>query len=447
MSDLSVDVDLGGLSAISSVASAIGMGGLLPNPKPPAPETEDPPITSNFHVIIDGMSLGRWTECSGLGIKYKTSPQVPAGGTTSAQLLFQKELQTLTLTRPFGSASIDLLHWFEFYGHVTVPLTATVYICDYEGNPLYYWELSNVVPVEWNGPKFKSGEAAAATEVLKLTYTDFASYGQGDGSGSGNMAMELAGDIIGATLGQPRLLLLGTLSALVGDIITGGGLTFDIIPNTFTITSGLKIPAKPGVSQVPRTNSAAQGLQSQDRKLSFDFILDCLTLGTNPLKAAEAATVGIIPQLEFLAMATGNGLFSPDLGSMLLSLIPDFSTAPPKVQFIWGAFMFQGAVTSCSMKINVLSEMGIPQRATVSLTIQEYLSSLPGTNPTSGASGATRTHTVVAGDTLASIAFTAYGHADRWRRIAELNGIDDPMRLRPGTTLLLPKAEDARAGK
>ncbi|MEV6954694.1 LysM domain-containing protein [Streptomyces sp. NPDC051183] len=45
---------------------------------------------------------------------------------------------------------------------------------------------------------------------------------------------------------------------------------------------------------------------------------------------------------------------------------------------------------------------------------------------------------VVRGDSLQSIAVRHSGRATDWRRIAELNGIDDPAKLRPGSTLLLP---------
>jgi nucleoid-associated protein YgaU len=48
---------------------------------------------------------------------------------------------------------------------------------------------------------------------------------------------------------------------------------------------------------------------------------------------------------------------------------------------------------------------------------------------------------MVAGDTLASIAYNEYGSAAGWRRIADANPfIDDPMRVKPGTTLVIPPA-------
>ena len=42
---------------------------------------------------------------------------------------------------------------------------------------------------------------------------------------------------------------------------------------------------------------------------------------------------------------------------------------------------------------------------------------------------------------LAVIAYAAYGDPTRWRLIAEANGIDDPLRLRRGTPLTIPRLE------
>jgi nucleoid-associated protein YgaU len=63
-------------------------------------------------------------------------------------------------------------------------------------------------------------------------------------------------------------------------------------------------------------------------------------------------------------------------------------------------------------------------------------------NPTSGGYDVRRVHRTVAGDSLASIAFAEYGAPTSWRALAAYNGIDDPMRLPVGTTLLLPTPEE-----
>ena len=65
-----------------------------------------------------------------------------------------------------------------------------------------------------------------------------------------------------------------------------------------------------------------------------------------------------------------------------------------------------------------------------------------GPNPTSHGIDTRRVH-LIEGDTLQSVAYAELGRATYWRAIADLNGIDDPLRLRPGTAILIPTAADA----
>ena len=51
-------------------------------------------------------------------------------------------------------------------------------------------------------------------------------------------------------------------------------------------------------------------------------------------------------------------------------------------------------------------------------------------------------HRTVAGDSLASIAFAQYGDPNAWRPLAAYNGIDDPLRVPTGQTILLPSLQE-----
>jgi nucleoid-associated protein YgaU len=64
-----------------------------------------------------------------------------------------------------------------------------------------------------------------------------------------------------------------------------------------------------------------------------------------------------------------------------------------------------------------------------------------GTNPTTRADAGHGVHRVKDGDTLASIAYEAYGDATIWRAIADANGIENPLHLRRGRTLSLPRLD------
>lgn len=115
------------------------------------------------------------------------------------------------------------------------------------------------------------------------------------------------------------------------------------------------------------------------------------------------------------------------------------NTSPPWVQFQWGGITsFVGYVSSVQARYTVFTPAGLPVRAVVSVTLQEFPSTPPRQNPTSGTLVPHREHVVVAGDTLQGIAYREYGDPARWREIAHANNIDDPARLPSGRRLLLP---------
>jgi nucleoid-associated protein YgaU len=120
----------------------------------------------------------------------------------------------------------------------------------------------------------------------------------------------------------------------------------------------------------------------------------------------------------------------------------------PTVIYGWGPNIIMGAANVT--KVSVQHErflLGIPIRATADVTLQAIPppAPLPGTNPTSGGLATRRTHTMVEGDTLASVAYKEYRDPSRWRALAVINKIDDPMRVAPGTELMIPEKREADA--
>ena len=62
--------------------------------------------------------------------------------------------------------------------------------------------------------------------------------------------------------------------------------------------------------------------------------------------------------------------------------------------------------------------------------------------PPPAATAIRRVHRTIVGDNLASIAYAEYGDPAHWRPLAAFNGIDDPLRLPSGRTILLPSLEE-----
>ena len=111
---------------------------------------------------------------------------------------------------------------------------------------------------------------------------------------------------------------------------------------------------------------------------------------------------------------------------------------------------FKAVATSLSVQFHLFHPNGEPIRADVGLELAQAEKASTASassarnepqNPTTRAMRGLRIHNVKDGDSLAGIAYDAYGDPNRWRVIAEANGIDDPLRLRRGTPLTIPTLE------
>ena len=117
--------------------------------------------------------------------------------------------------------------------------------------------------------------------------------------------------------------------------------------------------------------------------------------------------------------------------------------SPPWVLFRWGDLTgFLAYISSVQAKYTLFTSSGLPIRATCTVTLDELAGEPPGQNPTSGGLVPRRLHVVVEGDTLAGVAYREYGDASLWRAVAQVNRVDDPTRLRPGSHLLLPTVDE-----
>jgi nucleoid-associated protein YgaU len=117
--------------------------------------------------------------------------------------------------------------------------------------------------------------------------------------------------------------------------------------------------------------------------------------------------------------------------------------APPLVVLHWGKVAsFPAFVTSVSAKYTLFSPDGIPIRALCSVAMEEMPNEPWRQNPTSGSDTVRRSHTMIEGDSLASVAYAEYGDPGMWRAIAAYNGIDDPIRYGAGAVLVLPAPEE-----
>jgi len=162
-------------------------------------------------------------------------------------------------------------------------------------------------------------------------------------------------------------------------------------------------------------------------EMSLDLFFDTTSDGT--------------PVTKYTGKLMGLMDVNPDLpGSDESSL----SVRPPYVIFHWGDLhAFKAVVTSLSLSFTYFAASGTPLRATASLTLLQYEPSdaFGPQNPTSGTPKPQRVHRVQSGETLDRIAARYYGDSTRWRTLADANAIGDPLSLRPGSLISVPRLD------
>jgi hypothetical protein len=144
--------------------------------------------------------------------------------------------------------------------------------------------------------------------------------------------------------------------------------------------------------------------------------------------------------------------------------------APPVLLFSLGQVQFRCVLTDAGQRFTMFGRDGTPVRSTMSVRLQEYadvsLEIRRGVflgSPTASAvvnkvitplveaavrqvsaDAAAVVHVVLHSDTLSRIAGVYLGDPARWREIARLNRIVDPLALVPGTSLVIPSGAPER---
>jgi len=249
------------------------------------------------------------------------------------------------------------------------------------------------------------------------------------------------------------------------DMVTGAlgmGLDRDYADDSF-LASGQLTKAKLLFLEKPAASSSAAKIKGQDgTKEELEFFL-------NPNKIVISKSVKMEESKDTTSQKTETkpattDPISMDLGTIwfdtydtrgnvrelyidyLEKLLDPYEPThhPPAVYFCWGKFSSESKLLDEYLfyvkKLDVTYEMflpnGTPVRASVKLTLQQC--NAKDTHTKKESPDHAKLYTVRRGDTLQGIAMAEYHDPKEWRRIADSNGITDPMSLTPGTKLLVP---------
>jgi hypothetical protein len=126
---------------------------------------------------------------------------------------------------------------------------------------------------------------------------------------------------------------------------------------------------------------------------------------------------------------------------------------PPICTISWGTdpssqphdadFPFVGVLKTLRQQFIYFDQNGVPLRARLTVEFTQF--ELPADEQKRAprrTSFPEKTYTVISGDTLSSIAGSLWKDPRMWRLIAEENNIENPRKLKPGQTLIIPEVKD-----
>ena len=213
---------------------------------------------------------------------------------------------------------------------------------------------------------------------------------------------------------------------------TGDPIPCQFNPTEYTLTKGAQIAeiAIPGLD-----SPLLQFVRGQAETLTADLFFDTTDGGTGDGATSVTALTDKVYELVKIDPSTH---------------------APPVCTFTWSIPSFPGAqveepfehqrrpgfvclVENVRQRFTLFNPSGVPLRATLSVSLREYKTLGQQIAELSLQSAdQTHTHVVAEGETLTRIAASVYDDPRQWRLIADANGIDDPLALRPGSILVVP---------
>jgi len=140
----------------------------------------DPVVTVCFRVIVDGVDVGNFTTCAGLGCEVAVEAREEGGNNGFIyQLPGRMKFTNVKFTRPVNNDSGNIAAWMASMVGNIQRRTATIQALSPDGDIVCSWSLDRVIPVKWTGPSFGVDGPKVATETLELAHHGFVYSGGG----------------------------------------------------------------------------------------------------------------------------------------------------------------------------------------------------------------------------------------------------------------------------
>jgi phage tail-like protein len=134
-------------------------------------DRKDPYLGFNFLVEIDGLTVGGFSEVSGLEVNIDVQAMREGGvNEYMRQIVGGAKHPNIVLKR--GLTDDDALwNWQRDVARGKIQRkNGSVVLRDPQGNEKWRWNFQSAYPVKWHGPDFKAGTAEVSIEILEIVH-------------------------------------------------------------------------------------------------------------------------------------------------------------------------------------------------------------------------------------------------------------------------------------
>ena len=130
----------------------------------------DPVAELRFLVSLPGISIGRFRECTGIGVEIETKEYMEGGSNEFVHKLPTRvKYQNIVLKR--GVTHEDaLLKWFWDSRNSVQRKEMTISLLGPGTKTVRTWAFLNAYPVKWTGPNLNASSNQIATESLEVVH-------------------------------------------------------------------------------------------------------------------------------------------------------------------------------------------------------------------------------------------------------------------------------------
>ena len=131
----------------------------------------DPALGFRFHVELDDLPVGAFSECSGLQLETEVH-DYPEGGLNTHVHKFPTRTKQTNVTLKRGIVDRALWDWYhEVVQGRIARRKCTVFIHDSSGaQNLAEWQFRDAFPCKWVGPDLNATQASVAVETFELCH-------------------------------------------------------------------------------------------------------------------------------------------------------------------------------------------------------------------------------------------------------------------------------------